>query len=84
MVAVPELQAPVIDRTDLTGLFDFELVFDPGPRGGSTLGDDDALTAAPAPPLRVAIEEQLGLRLRRESGPVRVLVVEHVEPPTPN
>jgi uncharacterized protein (TIGR03435 family) len=57
---LPELQSPVIDRTDLTGAFDFELVFDPGPRGRSTLGDDDALTAAPAPPLSVAIEEQLG------------------------
>jgi uncharacterized protein (TIGR03435 family) len=36
------------------------------------------------PALLAAIEAQLGLRLASEQARVPTLVVEHVEPPTPN
>jgi len=80
----------VVDRTGLTGGFDLEIRFDasspiPGagagggfpvqPTGG---GDPDT------PSLFTALEEQLGLKLEAQTGPVEVLVIDHVEQPTPN
>jgi uncharacterized protein (TIGR03435 family) len=34
--------------------------------------------------LVTAVEEELGLKLKRSKGPVRVLIVERVERPTEN
>jgi uncharacterized protein (TIGR03435 family) len=84
LARVPGVESPVVDRTDLAGRFDFELVFDPDPVTGSTTAIDGAPVESTAPPLFVALEEQLGLRLDRSTGPVEILVVDHVEPPTPN
>jgi uncharacterized protein (TIGR03435 family) len=80
----------VVDRTGLTGLYQYDLRFGDrpipgaGPGGGfpfpvsSPAGDPDA------PTLFTALEEQLGLRLEPQTGPVEVLVIDHVERPTPN
>ncbi|MGH9238622.1 MAG: M56 family metallopeptidase [Vicinamibacterales bacterium] len=80
------MQRVVVDRTGLTGNWDFELTFTPDqsqlPQGTSPgqLPDVDPN----APSLVTAMEEQLGLRLRPARGPVEVLVVERVERPTEN
>jgi len=73
---IPVVGTAVLDRTGLTGRFDFELSFFPGPAAAAVLprADDQ-------PSLFVALDEQLGLRLERTRGPVRVLVVDRVEPP---
>jgi len=80
----------VVDRTGLTGAYQYDLRFgDPlvpgaGPGGGfpfpvsSQSGDPDA------PSLFTALEEQLGLKLVPQTGPVEVLVIDHVDPPKPN
>ena len=65
------LRAPIDDRTGLKGLFDWELRWsqDPGKEG---------------PSLLVAVEEQLGLKLRSARAAVPVVVIESVEHPTPD
>ena len=69
---------PVIDRTGLDGLFEFEL---------SWLRSENQTTPASAndgPSLFTALQEQLGLKLESSRGPVEVLVIDSVERPTPN
>jgi uncharacterized protein (TIGR03435 family) len=65
----------VVDRTDLTGRYDFKLQWTP---------DDAPATEDSAPSLFTAIQEQLGLKLEPAKEPVPVLVIDHVEPPTSN
>ena len=78
---------PVVDATGLKGSFDFTLVF---VRSGAQPTPYDATsprtTTAPDAdvPLLTALEEQLGLKLEPRRAPVEVLVIDHVEPPTPN
>lgn len=71
---------PVVDRTGLDGLFDVEYSFASQPPGAST----ELAAGANVPPLFVALEEQLGLKLESERTEVPVLVIESVEPPTEN
>ena len=78
----------VVDKTGLTGLYDIDLKWTPTP---------DQLPQGPPPPgfelpqidpngpsLFTALQEQLGLKLDAERGPVQVLVVEKLVPPTDN
>lgn len=60
----------VIDRTGLTGQYDFVLEFAVRPE------DTDR------PSVFAAVEEQLGLKLEPGRAPLRVLVIEHIERPT--
>ena len=64
---------PVVDRTGLTGRFDFTLTW--APEGSTDTG---------APSIFTAVQEQLGLKLEPTTGPVDVLVVDSVERPTPD
>lgn len=75
---MPQLERTVIDRTDLKAYYDFELHWTPDGRSGEDVGID-------APPgLFTAIQEQLGLKLEATKGPVKVLVIDHVERPSEN
>jgi uncharacterized protein (TIGR03435 family) len=83
---VPGVGRMVVDRTGLTGTFDIDLRWMP-----DSAFTDRSQSAAPSPaldsnepPLFTAIQEQLGLKLERTKGPVDVLVIDHVEQPTPN
>jgi uncharacterized protein (TIGR03435 family) len=73
------VRRPVIDRTGLTGGFDYDLKSDALSRG--LLGD---VADATAPSLFSALQEQLGLKLESQQGPVETLAIEHAEPPTPD
>jgi uncharacterized protein (TIGR03435 family) len=84
----------VIDKTGLTGHYDFTLNWtpdqrrsdplasgesSPGPRGNSV---DDG--GANGPSIFTALQEQLGLKLVPQKGPVEILVIDHIEKPSPN
>ena len=70
---------PIVDRTGLTGLFDIDLEFMPSSARERGNVDLDA-----APSLFTALQEQLGLKLEPRRESLNVLVIEHVEMPTPN
>jgi uncharacterized protein (TIGR03435 family) len=71
----PFIEAPVLDETGLAGRYDY--VFDWN-------SDRTAQAFADPPSVFVALDEQLGLKLERRRGPVQILVIDHVEPPTPD
>jgi uncharacterized protein (TIGR03435 family) len=74
---------PVRDRTGLEGPFDWTLNWSP-----DSFGTPNGAGSPPADPARpslfTALQEQLGLELKSTKGPVDVVVVDHVERPTPN
>ena len=73
----------IVDKTGLTGGFDFDLEFTPEPAAPG--GQPPAAPAdANLPSLFTALEEQLGLKLEATRGPVEVLVIDRVERPTEN
>jgi uncharacterized protein (TIGR03435 family) len=77
------LDRPVVDKTGLTGRYDFDL--DWAPDETQFGGDLPAPSAnATYPPLFTAIQEQLGLQLIATRGPVSALVVDHAERPSAN
>jgi len=45
---------------------------------------DSSASNSSAPPLLTAIQEQLGLTLQPLTDRVQVLVIDHIEQPTPN
>jgi uncharacterized protein (TIGR03435 family) len=80
------LGRPVLDRTGLTGRYNFTLRCAPTyPAMRPVInGEVRPLSAEEGalPDLFTAIQEQLGLRLKGVRGPVTVLVVDHIEKPT--
>lgn len=67
----------VIDKTGLTGKYDWDMRWTPESATGDP-GPD-------APPsFFTAIQEQLGLKLEPQKGPVEVLVIDHIEMPSAN
>jgi uncharacterized protein (TIGR03435 family) len=72
-----QLGRPVVDRTGLTGNYNFKLNWTP----------DSGATAVPAdaesgPSIFTALQEQLGLKLESNKAAVEVLVVDHIERPS--
>jgi uncharacterized protein (TIGR03435 family) len=72
------LNAPVVDRTGLSGRFDFTLdpvkYASPTPGGYENYGDL----------LLTAVREQLGFKVERQKASLEILVIDHVERPTEN
>jgi uncharacterized protein (TIGR03435 family) len=77
------LDRPVVDRTNLTGRYDFDLEWAPDE---SQFGGDvaSASDTAPALPLFEAIQKQLGLRLNPTRGSVDSLVIDAAHVPSGN
>ena len=87
-----QIGRPVIDRTGLKGNYDFKLEWtpDPGQSGGPFGGAPPPGVDAPPPPdpngpsVFTALQEQLGLRLESQKGPVEMIVIDRVEKPSEN
>ncbi len=75
------LDRTVIDKTGLTGRYDFHLQWTPD---SAANGAPDSGAADAPPNLFTAIQLQLGLKLQPAKGPVPTLVVDHVEQPSEN
>jgi bla regulator protein blaR1 len=76
----------IVDRTGLTGNFDIDLTWTPDrlPQGTPPPGAPPPSIDPNGPSLFTAVQEQLGLKLESERAPVEVLVIDHVERPTPD
>ena len=100
-----QLGSTVIDKTGLTGRYDYSLKWATGPGSGSMgstgifeLGAGPSMmhpaeSGAPAggepatstaPSLFTALQEQLGLKLVTQKAPVEVVVIDHIQQPSPN
>ena len=79
-------QRVVIERTGLEGNFDIDMTFTPErmPPGAPPPGAPPLTIDPNGPSLFTALQEQLGLKLESERAPVEVLVIDHVERPTPD
>jgi bla regulator protein blaR1 len=81
------LDRPVVNRTGLTGHWNFSLHWTPDAShliiAGLKIPPPSNSAKAP-PPLFTAIREQLGLKLGAEKATVPVLVVDHVNHPSAN
>jgi uncharacterized protein (TIGR03435 family) len=77
------LDHPVLDKTGLSGRYDFDLEWTPDETQFSgVLGRSPDDSAKPG--LFAAIHQQLGLRLESTKGLVDVLVIDHAERPSEN
>jgi bla regulator protein BlaR1 len=87
-----QLGRPGLDWTGLKGNFDFKLEWTPDAAQTAVAGGGPTLPSAgsPAAPdpggpsLFTAIQEQLGLRLESQKGPVETIVIDRVERPSDN
>jgi uncharacterized protein (TIGR03435 family) len=71
---------PIIDKTGLTGPFEFDLKWTPDALAQANAGTADVN----GPSLFTALQEQLGLKLDSQRDQAEVLVIDRVERPTPD
>ena len=87
-----QLGSPVVDKTGLTGTYDFTIDFaperglgglslppPPPPGGGDLAGPRPASDPSDVPNVFAAVQEQLGLKLEKKKGPVDTIVIDHLE-----
>jgi uncharacterized protein (TIGR03435 family) len=82
------LERSVVDKTGLSGTYDFDLHWTPAGYhpvpGGESEGRRPVEPAEPGPSIMTAVQEQLGLTLVAGKGLVEVLVIDHAEKPAGN
>lgn len=87
-----QLGSSVVDKTGLVGKYDIHLQWTPDEGSGQMMGPPPggSMPGANAPPdetgpsLFTALQDQLGLKLEARKEPVDVIVIDHIEPPSPN
>ena len=68
-----------MDNTELTGKYDFVLKYK-----GRWDQDRPVDDLDPTPPLDQALQNELGLKVEPAKGPIKVLVIDHIEKPSEN
>jgi uncharacterized protein (TIGR03435 family) len=76
------LDVTVVDHTGLAGKYDFALNFtpylpDPAKNMDGTRPDTTSI-------LKAALQDELGLKMESGKAPVEVLVIDHIDKPSPN
>ena len=77
----------VADKTGLTGKFDISMEWAPDPSQAVQFAPDGPRPAprdATGPSIFTALQEQLGLKLESQKGPVEIFVIDRVEKPSDN
>ena len=75
----------VVDKTGLTGNYDWTLKWTPEKSASmASGGSGNAGSDETGPSFFTAIQEQLGLKLESQKGPVPVVIIAHVELPDAN
>jgi uncharacterized protein (TIGR03435 family) len=62
-------QRNVVDRTGLTGIYEFSLMYEPFP----------AIARPDMPDVFTAVQDQLGLKLESRKEPEEVIIIDHLE-----
>ena len=78
--SLPSVDRPVSDATELKGSFDFEISVDA--EGGDPAAVKRAMLDWSS--IFADLDRQLGLKVEARKAPADMLVVDHVEKPTPN
>jgi uncharacterized protein (TIGR03435 family) len=90
----PDLQLPILDSTGIEGSWDFTVTFNPviglqfaavrPPEAGP--GNPAPAASEPTAGYSIyeALEKQLGLKLEKQKRPAQVIVIDHIEQPTPD
>jgi uncharacterized protein (TIGR03435 family) len=76
-VGAGQVDRPVIDKTGLTGTFDFTLEYSAQPLRAAA--PTATATDSQGTPFLDAVREQLGLRLAPSRSSIPTLVIDHVE-----
>ena len=72
---------PVVDRTGLSGTYDFSIEWSPAP---SPLQPSGFTPDDTGPTFLEALKDQLGLKLEPQTAPEDVFVIDHLQEPSPN
>ncbi|MGA9670344.1 MAG: TIGR03435 family protein [Terracidiphilus sp.] len=73
-----QLDSKVQNKTGLEGSYDFTL------RYSQEDSPEESSSSPAAPSIFTALQEQLGLKLEATKGPVDVIIIDHIEPPSEN
>ena len=79
-----EVSAPVLDQTGLSGLFDMSLEYLSERFNGRPAGLDPNSTEPLPVPLTGALQQQLGLKLEKQIGPMPIVIIDAAERPMPD
>jgi uncharacterized protein (TIGR03435 family) len=79
-----QLHQTVVDRTGLTGSYDLSLQWTPDNLPPPPSGAEASAPDPGGPSIFTAVQEQLGLKLDSTRGPVKTLVIDHIERPSEN
>jgi uncharacterized protein (TIGR03435 family) len=83
-VSVGTTAVPILDKTELTGKYDYTLILHPAGQGGGLRGGGGNIGGGYDPPISTALQEQLGLRLEPQKVRAETIVIDDVEQPSEN
>lgn len=84
LAAFGALDRPVLDNTGLDGSFDFSLEWSRPQANGTPASGAGSESDSSGTTFLQALREQLGLKLEAKKGSVDVILVDHIQEPSPN